>query len=248
MARSRNIKPGLFQNEYLAELPFETRLLFAGLPCYADREGRLEDRPKRIKMSMFPADSLDVDVMLCDLDRAGFIQRYAVDDIKYIQIVNFLKHQKPHQKEQASIIPSNDLGSVKQQPRQLPAALVTDSLNLVTDSFKKNTSTAARFDEWWDAYGKKVDRKKVLAIWKRRKLDRIADIIIADTKNRHAHHSKWPEFQPNPSTYLNGDRWEDEYEQDRRNQSRNGTGETAIQARDRRNREAIERADRGATA
>ena len=31
-------------------------------------------------------------------------------------------------------------------------------------------------------------------------------------------------------------------------QSRNGTGETAIQARDRRNREAIERADRGAQA
>jgi hypothetical protein len=105
VARSRNIKPGLFTNEHLAELPFETRLLFAGLPCFADREGRLEDRPKRIKMAMFPADSLDLDVMLGDLDKAGFIRRYAVGDSRYIQILKFLVHQMPHHKETTSVIP-----------------------------------------------------------------------------------------------------------------------------------------------
>jgi len=48
MARSRNIKPGFFRNEMLAECSPLARLLFAGLWCLADRFGRLEDRPKRI--------------------------------------------------------------------------------------------------------------------------------------------------------------------------------------------------------
>ena len=50
MARSRNIKPGFFKNEDLLDLPYEYRLLFVGLWTLADREGYLEDRPKRIRM------------------------------------------------------------------------------------------------------------------------------------------------------------------------------------------------------
>ena len=50
MARARNIKPGFFLNEELGVLPPLVRILFAGLWCIADRDGRLEDRPKRIKM------------------------------------------------------------------------------------------------------------------------------------------------------------------------------------------------------
>ncbi|MDI9733891.1 hypothetical protein QM259_16735 [Acinetobacter baumannii] len=52
MARSRNIKPSFFMNEDIIELPFEARLLFIGLWILADREGRLENRPKKIKMSV----------------------------------------------------------------------------------------------------------------------------------------------------------------------------------------------------
>ena len=64
MARARNIKPGFFRNADLAELPIEARLLFIGLWTIADREGRMEDRPKQIKMELFPADSLDCDDLL----------------------------------------------------------------------------------------------------------------------------------------------------------------------------------------
>ncbi len=46
--RARGIKPAFFKNEELAELGTVAQLLFIGLWCLADREGRLEDRPKRI--------------------------------------------------------------------------------------------------------------------------------------------------------------------------------------------------------
>ena len=109
MARSRNIKPSIMDNENLAELEPLTRLLFIYLWMLADRSGRLEDRPKRIAAQALPYDRLaDVNSMLDQLCAAGFIERYEADGVACIQIVNFTKHQTPHVREQDSVIPSKN--------------------------------------------------------------------------------------------------------------------------------------------
>ena len=108
MARARNIKPGFFRNADLVELPMEARLLFIGLWTLADREGRLEDRPKQIKMEIFPADSVDCDVLLVRLASTGMVVRYEVDGKRYLQVVNFTKHQNPHRDEKASTVPDQE--------------------------------------------------------------------------------------------------------------------------------------------
>lgn len=106
MARARNLKPGFFKNEDLAECCFEARLCFAGLWTLADREGRLEDRPKRIKGELFAFDSLDVEPLLAELARHRFILRYiAADGRALIQVLKFLDHQNPHHREPPSDLP-----------------------------------------------------------------------------------------------------------------------------------------------
>lgn len=105
MARTRNLKPGFFKNEDLAECDPYARLLFAGLWTIADREGRLEDRPKRIKAEILPYDSVDVDNLLTQLARHGFIVRYTAGGVDYISIPTFGKNQQPHVHEAASLIP-----------------------------------------------------------------------------------------------------------------------------------------------
>lgn len=118
MPRARNIKPGFFTNDELVELPMATRLLFIGLWTIADREGRLEDRPKKIKMEVFPADDVDVDEALSTLVNSAFIQRYQVDEARYIQITNFTKHQRPHSNETASVIPPPNNRSRRTTPKK----------------------------------------------------------------------------------------------------------------------------------
>ena len=109
MARSRNIKPGFFENEDLADCGPYAMLLFAGLWTLADRAGRLEDRPRRIKAQLLPYFDVDVDDELCKLEEGGFVTRYmALDGQRYIQIVNFTRHQNPHIKEAPSTIPAPD--------------------------------------------------------------------------------------------------------------------------------------------
>lgn len=108
MARARNIKPSFFTNENLVEFSFETRLLFIGLWMLADREGRLENRPKKIKMELFPADNIDVTKSLQELSDANFITLYNGYGTELIRVENFIKHQSPHGSEKDSDLPDID--------------------------------------------------------------------------------------------------------------------------------------------
>lgn len=135
MARARNIKPGFFTNEKLVELPFATRLLFIGLWTEADREGRMEDKPKRIKMKLFPADDIDVDAALQDLHASGFLLRYEVAGEQFIQVLAFDKHQNPHRDEKKSEIPAPYLHCAStEQAQVLNGTCPADSLPLIPDS------------------------------------------------------------------------------------------------------------------
>lgn len=169
MARARNIKPGFFKNDELVELAFEVRLLFAGLWTIADREGRLEDRPKKIKMEIFPADDINVDRALSHLEEKNFIARYTVAGKAYIQIGNWSKHQNPHHKEVDSVIPSMEMAdsisnsvhepsmshervmhepskdhtSVNESASCPTDSFISDSLNLIPDSLQSDSSDSA---------------------------------------------------------------------------------------------------------
>ncbi len=57
MARTRQISPKFFKHEDLCALSPLHRLLFEGMWCEADREGRLEDRPRRLKAEILPFDN-----------------------------------------------------------------------------------------------------------------------------------------------------------------------------------------------
>lgn len=110
--RIRTIKPQFFKNDDLAELPMAARMLFIGLWTMADAEGRLEDKPRRIKAEIFPFDAVNADDLLSRLQSAGFIIRYTSSggkntesefgEMKVIQIVNFKKHQRITGKEAES--------------------------------------------------------------------------------------------------------------------------------------------------
>lgn len=156
MARTRYLKPGFFKNELLAEIDPLGRLLFAGLWTIADREGRLEDRPKRIKAEILPYDDCNVDELLDSLHKKGFILRYEVEGERYIQILNFSKHQNPHPREAKSVIPApheddnakslprQNLGSDKAMPRQDQGKakdMTSSALTLTLTSTCTSTST-----------------------------------------------------------------------------------------------------------
>lgn len=145
MARSRNIKPSFFINDELAEIDPLGRLLFIGLWTIADREGRLEYRPARIKIETLPYDNCDIEKLLEDLETRSFILTYFHEGSRYIQITNFCKHQNPHRNEKESEIPAPDV--IEKLPehsdttpeitgtvQEMHSTNRADSLNMIPDS------------------------------------------------------------------------------------------------------------------
>jgi len=125
--RARGIKPNFYKSEKLIQCSPAARLMCPGLWMMADRDGKLEDRPIRIKMEIYPCDDLDVNSLLDELAAAGHLVRYEVDGKKYIKIKGFKKHQNPHHKEKDSAIPEPvevkpvpDSGDNGSKPRQAP--------------------------------------------------------------------------------------------------------------------------------
>jgi hypothetical protein len=103
--RARLLKPGFFTNEDLAQLPVRARLLFAGLWALADREGRLEDRPQRIKAAIFPYERVRIAPLIAALKRAGFVKSYTAAYTRCLVLPTFAKNQRPHPHEPASLLP-----------------------------------------------------------------------------------------------------------------------------------------------
>lgn len=118
MARIRSIKPEFFLHEGLAEMSPLHRLLFIGLWTLADKEGRIEYRPRRIKAALFPWEDCAVENLIADLVDAGFVRSYEVDGVWALVLPSFHKHQRPHPKEAASTIPPPPAdGSSREIPR-----------------------------------------------------------------------------------------------------------------------------------
>jgi hypothetical protein len=180
--RARFIRPGFFINERLGKLHPLTRILFAGLWCLADRDGKLEDRPAWIKVQVLPYDQHDINGELTVLEKEGFIRRYGVGNNRYISVLRFSQNQSPHHTEKESEIPDLPLES---------EGLLGDSDNngyLTSDSFDELLSVISNqqrrisrrkeegtgedgFNAFWESYpkrnGKKSGKKQALEQWRR---------------------------------------------------------------------------------
>jgi hypothetical protein len=104
MARIRSIKPELPQSESMGNVSRDARLTFVQLFTLADDEGRLRGNSRMLASLLFPYDdgedghvlttAKDVEAWMVELERVGCILRYQIDTAYYVQICNWLIHQK----------------------------------------------------------------------------------------------------------------------------------------------------------
>lgn len=68
------------------------------------------------------------------------------------------------------------------------------------------------FEAFWSAYPRKLKKSEARKVWISKGLAGMADVIVADVRHRLAVDVQWREVRyiPHPTTYLRGDRWEDE--------------------------------------
>ena len=230
MARARNIKPALFKNEVLGVADPLFTLCFEGLWLLADRDGRLEDRPIRIKAEIFPyRDGLKIENILDWLACNGFIIRYQYGENRYIQIINFAKHQNPHKNEAPSEIPeysdtcktSDFIGTDSDSIGCAPAdslsldSLSSDSLNPETSKNQKHLVTGVTdFESFWKFYPRKVSKSDALKSWNKINPDQQLMAKIYEGLTKYHASEDWAreagKYIKHPATWLNHGCWNDE--------------------------------------
>src|SRR5690348_10531613 len=103
-ARIRTIKPEIPQSESFGRLSRDARLCFVLLWTICDDAGRARASSRLLASLLFPYDdgedghqrttAADVERWLIELEGEDSIRRYQVDGDQYIQVTNWLKHQK----------------------------------------------------------------------------------------------------------------------------------------------------------
>lgn len=108
MARIRTIKPEFWDDEKIAEIPMQARLLFIGIWNFADDYGFITNSVKWIKAKVFPYDTLrdaDVQTWLDALCKHRFLVRFGEDGKSYYVIRRFKDHQIIDKRYTKTILP-----------------------------------------------------------------------------------------------------------------------------------------------
>lgn len=235
MARIRNLKPDFWTDEKLVELDPWERLLFIGLWNFADDEGFLPFSPKRIKMQIFPADSLEISVGLQNLISIGALTLYDCGDDQVLHVTNWAKHQKVSNPTKSKYS-EMDLSLVVSKPRKqadpapqipepsLPGTELSREVHKEREreggrerGLKTPSKPAAskpdpnRFPEFWEWYPRKVGKADAQKAWAKATAKTDPQEIL-DGLERYRLDPNLPEkeFIPHASTWLAGGRWEDE--------------------------------------
>jgi hypothetical protein len=228
MARIRNIKPDFWTDEKLVELEPVERLLFIGLWNFSDDEGFLPFSPKRIKMQIFPGDSLEISVALQSLISIGALTLYDYGDGQVLHVTNWAKHQKVSNPTKSKYS-DMDLTVVDQKPRKhaAPAPQITEPSPISTELsrevhkeregergregvVKTCPATQDEFIDWYLIYprheGKGVAEK---AYMKARKKT-TAEVLLAGAQRYAEDPNREKQYTKLPATWLNAESWDDE--------------------------------------
>lgn len=228
--RIRSIKPEFWRSSDISKLSIEDRLLFVGLWSYVDDNGVGVDKLAAITADLF-ADDLERDAPetfarvsrgLQNLSESGRIIRYTVDNAKYLNITNWGKHQRIDKPGKARFPrPDADNAEIRESLARVSEKVApgtgeqgnrgTGDNNHCSPAAPTSEREPDRFDEFWQAYPRKVGRQKAVAKFKvaTRRADQQT---IIDGTHRFAQDPNLPEqtFIPHATTWLERNGWEDE--------------------------------------
>ena len=217
MARIRTVKPEFFTSEDIISLSPLARLLYIGMWCEADREGRFAWKPNTLKLRYLPADNIEIYSLCDEIVSAGLVVTYG-DGLAFIP--SFSKHQSINPREAASTFPSPVEYSNSYSPRVTDASLTVTDMQRGRKEGKESIcssddeQTSEGFEQFWSAYPKKQAKQDAAKAFRSAKLKpEQLQTVLQDITSRKSS-AEWlkdgGKFIPLPATYLRGKRWEDE--------------------------------------
>jgi hypothetical protein len=229
MPRIRTIKPEYWTDEKIVELSIPARLFFIGLWNFADDNGVLENKPKQLKIRIFPTDKVKIEPFIEELINQGIIITYEEKGESYIWIKHLSRHQIIDRQRKSNFpLPPEHIENNSKNDNQLKSTEIKKNplgregkgkeRNTTPPSPPRGNGVETDFEIWWSVYpGRRKQGKPVcLAKWKHlHKIGTLPPISeMLSTLEAQKHSLDWlkeaGEFIPGPLPYLNQSKFFDE--------------------------------------
>lgn len=212
---NRLLKEGIRTSKKINSLSdFEFRT-WAYLITYVDDYGRGSADPELLKGFVFPrrkeVREQDIRKALAALERTGSILLYDVAGEPYFCFPNWSEHQRIQTKKSKYPAPADC--DMSRWLTVIHGDSPPESESNPNPESESNAREArsAEFEQFWAAYPRKVGKKDALKAFKKVKVS--VDVLIAAVE-RQKQGQQWMkddgQYIPNPATWLNQERWEDE--------------------------------------
>lgn len=216
---NRILKESICTSENVDQLSAFEETVFYRLIVNCDDYGRMDGRPKILISKLFPLKEVRVKQMedaLRALTSAELVTLYTVDGKPFLQMKTWDKHQQMRAKKSKYPAPADGVPSLDINCNQMISSDSKCSRNPIQSESEyeteSNPNDAGAFDRFWSAYPKKAGKGAAQAAFKRITGVSVDVMLYAIEQQRHSR--QWQEdngrFIPNPATWLNQRRWEDE--------------------------------------
>lgn len=138
--KKRMIDPEIFSDDALGMCGPIASLLFLGLQCSCDCEGKQLFKPLKIKAQIFPYYDVDINAEIQKLINIGYVKVYEANSIAILKIVNFSKLQQVYHKERSLELPDEgDSLSLSEASSKLTLSLAKATPNTNNNIINTNT-------------------------------------------------------------------------------------------------------------
>lgn len=219
---NRIIKESICTSDSVDQLSWFEEVLFYRLIVNCDDFGRFDGRTAVIKNRLFPLkDNLtikSVETAINKLASAGLVALYVFEGKPYLYLPTWNEHQTIRAKRSKYPEPENicvqmisDASKCSRNPIQSnPNPIQSESESESESNTRKALESA--FDAFWAVYPKKTGKEAARKAFK--KIPKSAHPLLVPAVEAQKKSRQWMEengrFIPNPATWLNQGRWEDE--------------------------------------
>lgn len=222
---TRYLKPGICDSDPIDRCTPLAECLFYRLLVNVDDYGRLDARPAVVRSKCFPLkDTINnkkTAELLHELHSHGLIILYKSNDCDYLQFTKWdnvprSKESKcpPYEAECAQVYTDVCNGNTN-----LPVTVTVTETKTGTETETVNRKpkrdctddVTDDFSRFWNAYPKKTGKTEAQKSWLKNKppIDLILKALVWQSRSEQWRKDNG-QFVPNPSTYLNQGRWQDE--------------------------------------
>lgn len=195
MARIRTIKPEFPQSESMGRISRDARLLFIMLWTICDDSGRSRANSRMLASLLFPYDddaNKHMSKWLDELESERCIVRYQVDNQSYLEICNWLNHQKIDKPTASKIPPfAEDSPRIREDSRIVAVGMEGNGMDQGMEgkgNVAKKSATVSQVDFLMEIGISKYHAEAWIAIRKKKRLGEVNQIVMDAVFRESAKH------------------------------------------------------------